>query len=63
MSDAPAPKKLLVDLREAAQMLSLSERTVWGMVKDGSLRSVRFRRALRIPMAEVERLAQVQPQP
>jgi excisionase family DNA binding protein len=37
----------LLRLPEAAQFLALSERTVWQMVADGRLQSVRVGRALR----------------
>jgi excisionase family DNA binding protein len=37
---------LLVSLKEAARILSLSERTVWSMVKTGTLPHVRVNRRL-----------------
>jgi excisionase family DNA binding protein len=38
---------LLVTAREAARMLSLSERTVWGLSKAGELPTVRIGRSVR----------------
>jgi excisionase family DNA binding protein len=41
------PERLLV-VKEAADFLRLSERTVWRMIDDGRLPAVRFGRAVRI---------------
>lgn len=49
-----APLMLTID--QAAQLLSLSPRTVRSMVKDGRLPAVRIGRAVRIRRGDVERL-------
>lgn len=49
------PQRLAVTYLEAAEMLGLCERTVWQLVKDGKLKACRTGRAVRIPVAELER--------
>jgi excisionase family DNA binding protein len=51
---------LFVDVPTAARMLSLGLTTVWSMVRAGQIPSRRFRRAVRIPRAAIERLASEQ---
>ncbi len=47
----------LVKVREAAQLLGVSVRTLYAWMSGGRVQSVRFgKRCTRIPMAEVERL-------
>ena len=41
------PEKLLLTLREAADMLSVCERTLWGMTKKGEVPVIRLGRAVR----------------
>ena len=48
-------QKLVLTYREAAASLGVCERTVWGLVRDGSLRAVRIGRSVRIPVSELER--------
>lgn len=44
----PEDKGLLIDLREAAKLLGLSQRTVWGMSKNGRMPApIRIGRAVR----------------
>lgn len=47
--------KLAVTYREAADSIGVCERTVWGLVRDGKLRAIQIGRAVRIPVAELER--------
>ena len=47
--------RLAVTYREAGDALGVCERIVWQLVKDGELKAVRFGRAVRIPVAELER--------
>ena len=47
---------LAYTIRECANALRLSERTVHRLIKSGSLTSVRIGRAVRISTHEVERL-------
>ena len=46
---------LAINYRDAARRLSVCERTVWGLVRDGHLQVVRIGRSVRIPVAELER--------
>lgn len=55
-AEQPIPP-VLTTARQAASALSLSEREVRRMVKDGRLRAVRVGRAVRIPYSELLRLA------
>jgi excisionase family DNA binding protein len=50
----PVPAPLLVSLRTAAKMLSVSERTVWAMADDGRLPSVRVGRRRLFSVASLE---------
>lgn len=44
----PEDKGLLIDLREAAKLLGLSQRTVWGMAKNGRMpKPIKIGRAAR----------------
>ncbi len=48
--------KLLLSVREAAQALAVSERTLWQMTKDGVIGSIKVgTRSVRYPVAELER--------
>jgi excisionase family DNA binding protein len=51
-----APKVMTV--AAAAVVLQVSEQTVRRMIRDGILSAVRARTALRVPIAEVDALAQ-----
>jgi excisionase family DNA binding protein len=48
------PSPLLVSLRAAAKMLSVSERTVWAMTNDGRLPSIRAGRRRLISVSALE---------
>jgi excisionase family DNA binding protein len=57
------PSKLLLTHREAAKMLSLSERTLWKLAQTGVIPAVRFpgNRAVRYSREALqERIAQLQ---
>lgn len=47
MQDKEPQPKLLLTPREAAKMLSISERTLWTLTKNGILRVKRIGRAVR----------------
>lgn len=49
------PAKLL-KVPEAAEMLALSQKTVWQWIGERRIGVVRLGRAVRIPIAEIERL-------
>jgi excisionase family DNA binding protein len=44
---------LLTD-REAAEVLRVSPRTLWGLMKAGEVRVIRIGRAVRYPVSELE---------
>lgn len=50
-----APAKLL-KVPEAAEMLTLSPKTMWQWVGERRIAVVRLGRAVRIPLSEIERL-------
>ncbi|MCO6454708.1 MAG: helix-turn-helix domain-containing protein [Pirellulaceae bacterium] len=49
-----APKRLLVDVRAAARMLSISPRKIWSITASGELPCVRIGRAVRYAVADLE---------
>jgi excisionase family DNA binding protein len=49
---APDPNKL-VSVKEAADLLSISPRTVWRMIADGQLTPVRVRRCTRLILSQI----------
>jgi excisionase family DNA binding protein len=53
----PAPKLLKVP--EAAEILALSQKTIWQWIGERRIGVVRLGRAVRIPLSEIERLLEV----
>ena len=53
---APDDSRLAVTMREAADLLAVSERTIWTMCNSGELPSVLIGRCRRIPMDALRRL-------
>lgn len=49
--------QLAVSVPEAARLLSTTRRTIYNLINDGELKSVKVRDRRLIPYAEVERLA------
>ena len=47
------PLRLLWTSREAAQALSISERTLWSLTHDGKIPCVRIGRAVRYDLADI----------
>jgi len=45
--------RILLDLKETAQALRLSDRTVWGLANSGELKSVRIGRSRRFDLRDV----------
>lgn len=45
--------KLLLRPREAAQMLAVSERTLWSLTAAGQIPHVRLRRSVRYPIDDI----------
>jgi excisionase family DNA binding protein len=43
----------LLQVKQVAAMLGVSQRTVWRMIADGQLKAVRVRRCTRLLLAEV----------
>lgn len=61
MKQDPLPQhlnaaRLAFKYREAADSLGVCERTIWQLVKDDKLKACRIRGAVRISVAEIERL-------
>ncbi len=56
---APLTDRLAVTAREAADMLGVTDRFIYSLVKSGTIRSTRIGAAIRIPVGEVHRLAGV----
>ena len=52
-SEKTAPPPLLVDIKEAARRLSISDRSVFSLTKAGLLRCVRLGRAVRYDPREL----------
>ena len=50
----PPPPPLLVTPAEAARMLSMSERWLWGATQRGEIPAVRLGRAVRYRVADLE---------
>ena len=50
----PALPQLLVDPREAARLLSISERTLWTLTNQGSIKATKIGRAVRYSVASLE---------
>ncbi len=48
---------LLLDVKGVAQLLTVSERTVWRLREDGQLPAVKIRGAVRFRRGDVERYA------
>ena len=53
MNDTEWNNDSLLRVNEAAEVLSVSKRTVWRMSGDGQLRAVRFRRCTRLAYTDV----------
>ncbi len=53
-STAPVPR-LLLDPRQAAAALNMSERSLWTLTKSGELPSLKLNRLRRYSIAELER--------
>lgn len=51
------PEPSLVDLKEACRILSVGKSTLYGLIADKQLRSVKLGKRRLIPVAEVRRLA------
>ena len=45
--------RILLDLKETAHALKLSDRTVWGLANTGELKSVRIGRSRRFDLRDV----------
>jgi excisionase family DNA binding protein len=54
VSAVASQKNLLINSREAAKLLSISERTLWGLKESGSLPYVRIGRSVRYGRADLE---------
>lgn len=54
MTSAPQERPLLVNTREAARMLCISERTLWTLTQEGRIPSLKIGRAVRYRVADLE---------
>lgn len=52
--------KLLLNLRDAAKLLSLSERTLWGLANTGAIPSFKIGRSRRFSIESLERWIETQ---
>ena len=52
--------RILIDIREASRLLSLSERTVFALKADGLLPFVKVGKSLRFRVADLARFAEEQ---
>lgn len=50
------PTAKLVKVPEAAELLALSQKTVWQWIGERRIGVVRLGRAVRVPLSEIERL-------
>ncbi len=50
------PTVKLLKVPEAAEMLALSQKTVWQWIGERRIGVVRLGRAVRVPLSEIERL-------
>lgn len=57
MSVATTAQPQFLKIAEAAAELRISTKTLYGLVQDGTVRSVRIGRSIRIAAAELQRLA------
>lgn len=46
----------MVKVSELAKMLSVTRQTIYNRVKDGSIKSIKIGKAIRIPEEEVDRI-------
>lgn len=56
MKADPAIQPEYMSVRDAAALLALSPRTIWKWIGAGALSVNHFGRAVRIPVAEIQRL-------
>ena len=54
MYDVPENVSILLNSREAARLLCISERTLWTMMKSGSLPHVRIGRSVRYDRGDLK---------
>lgn len=53
MNESKLENQKVVTVKAAAELLSVSVRTVWRMIADGQLHAVRVRRCTRLSVSEV----------
>ena len=52
------PPAKLLKVPEAAEILALSQKTVWQWIGERRIEVVRLGRAVRVPLSEIERLVE-----
>lgn len=55
VQSSPADEPLLLRTSEAAQLLQISERKLYYLLKDGTIPAVRFGRSVRVSRSAIER--------
>ena len=54
-SNQPTAGKLAYKPAEAAELLSISERSLWCLQNEGRIRAIKIGRSVRYPLSELER--------
>lgn len=54
-SDRQPGVKLAYKPAEAAELLSISERSLWSLQNEGKIRAIKIGRSVRYPLSELER--------
>jgi excisionase family DNA binding protein len=56
MGDGQMAAEKLLKVPEAAEMLALSQKTIWQWIGERRIGVIRLGRAVRVPLSEIERL-------
>lgn len=63
MSTATQEQRITLTEKDVAQMLGVSDRTVWQLRKDGKIRCIKIGASVRYTRAEVDRFIEAQMTP
>ena len=53
-------ERLAVDVKEAAKMLGIGQRTAWKAVKDGRIPTVRYGKRVKVPLSALREMVHKQ---